>query len=346
MTSPHATPAAVGLRCDATPGSGVGHVVRCVALADELRRRGHRVVLVGRVEVGWVAELLAERAIATVAAPDDPAALADLAVGSGLGAVVLDGYLLDPGCGSALRAHGIRVLSLVDGDWGRGQDADVYLDQNLGAAGPLGPSPAAVHLAGLDYALFRDDVVAHRDDAPLPTGDRPRLLAMFGGTDPFGAAAVVVPLALGTGAPVEVVAVAANPGIAAELEALATGRGQSVTVLHSAPSLGAVAATCDAAVSAAGSTTWELLCLGVPTALVAVVDNQEVGYLATVDRGVVDPCGRLAGLRADPAAREACVAVLRRLLTDPGHRAELRARGRALVDGRGRERVADALLPR
>jgi spore coat polysaccharide biosynthesis predicted glycosyltransferase SpsG len=289
--------------------------------------------------------MLAERGIDVVAAPEDPDGLADLAVREGLGAVVIDGYHLAPGTGTALRAHGIRVLSIVDGGWGAGQDADVYLDQNLGATAPLGPRRDAVHLAGLDYALFRDDVLAHRTETDRrPTPGRPRLLALFGGTDPYGAAPVVVPLALATGVPVEVVAVAANPEIAAALEALPTGPDQAVTVLPSAPSLGEVAASCDAAVSAAGSSTWELLCLGVPTALVSVVANQEVGYVATVAEGVVDPAGRLAALREDPDERDRVVGVLRRLLTDAGHRAALRQRGMGLVDGHGRTRVADALL--
>lgn len=346
VTSPDATPMVVGLRCDADAASGVGHVVRSVALADELRRRGHSAVLLGTVAVDWVRGLLAERGIEIAPAPDSPDGLADLAGELGLGAVVLDGYRLDPGCGAAIRARGIRVLSIVDGDWGGGQAADVYLDQNLGARPPAASIPGAVQLAGIDYVLFRDDVLARRP-APgevRPHPERPRLLALFGGTDPHGAAPVVVGLALATGVPVEIVAVAAREELAVALSELPTGPEQTVTVLPSAPSLAAVAASCDAAVSAAGSSTWELLCLGVPTALVAVVDNQEIGYVATVERGVADPAGRLGALRNEESARADSTTVLRRLLTDPRHRAELRRRGMELVDGRGRERVADALL--
>ena len=32
----------------------------------------------------------------------------------------------------------------------------------------------------------------------------------------------------------------------------------------------------DAAISAAGSTTWELLCLGIPTAIIPVAENQRL----------------------------------------------------------------------
>ncbi|BDZ58913.1 hypothetical protein GCM10025872_25700 [Barrientosiimonas endolithica] len=56
------------------------------------------------------------------------------------------------------------------------------------------------------------------------------------------------------------------------------------------------------------------------------------------------PLGELAALRTDPAERDAAVARLRGLLLDAAERGRLAARGRELVDGRGRERVADALL--
>jgi spore coat polysaccharide biosynthesis predicted glycosyltransferase SpsG len=98
----------------------------------------------------------------------------------------------------------------------------------------------------------------------------------------------------------------------------------------------------DLAVSASGTSTWELLCLGVPAALIWVVDNQIIGYERTVARGLAAGLGHVSGL--DRSSRAAVV--LRRLLTDPPLRAALASRAWAAVDGRGAQRVADALLAR
>ena len=54
----------VGIRCDARAAIGVGHLVRCIALAEELVGRGHEVVFFGVVDVPWASRQLADRGLA------------------------------------------------------------------------------------------------------------------------------------------------------------------------------------------------------------------------------------------------------------------------------------------
>lgn len=338
MTQPH-----VGIRADATPTMGVGHVVRCLALAEELLERGAEVTLLGTVDVEWLARLIESADIAVVPVPDPAADVVALAVRLGVDALVVDGYGLDPRIGSTARAAGMTVLALHDGPFGADQDADVYLDQNFGAV----PHPAGdrgrVSLAGVEHALFRGDVLALADrprPAPSPAG----VLAVFGGTDPFGAAAVVVPLVLATGVPLELTCIVARPELREAVERLPTAPGQTVRVLAPTPDVMALAARSTATVSAAGSSIWELLHLGVPTGIVAVADNQEPTYADVTSQGVVAPVGLLAELRDSPEARAEATSVLRRLLTDTTYQERLGHRARTLVDGQGRRRVVDALL--
>ncbi|MGO4600050.1 PseG/SpsG family protein [Terrabacter sp. 2RAF25] len=337
-------PVHIALRCDARPETGTGHVVRCLALGDELASRGVHVSLLGEVTgVPWLTDQIERRGLAVVAAPDDPEALATLARDARVDAVVLDGYHLDPGCGRALHAAGITVLSVLDDTFGGGQEADLYLDQNFGATPAPGVDPER-QLLGLDYSLFRDEVLRHRPTTPRRApGATPRVLAVFGGSDPYAAAPVIVPLLLASGRAMHVVAVAARPEIATALEALPTVTGQHVEVVAPTPDLAALAATCDVAVTAAGSSVWEFLCLGLPSMLVCVVDNQSPGYEAVTQRGLAEPFGHLSQLRGDEAMRSAAVAVADRLLSDPERQASLAAAGMSLVDGKGRARVADAL---
>ena len=125
------------MRCDAGPATGVGHLVRCVALAEELVGRGLGVVFLGDLGgLPFAQRQLADRGLPLLPAPAAPEDLADLAVSLGLAAVVLDGYHLDPGCGAALTARGLPVLALSDGGFGADQRATIHLDQNLGAVRP------------------------------------------------------------------------------------------------------------------------------------------------------------------------------------------------------------------
>ncbi|NHN54606.1 spore coat protein [Calidifontibacter sp. DB0510] len=331
----------VAIRVDAAPSTGVGHAIRCLALAQELLARGVPVTVFGEFSVPWVTQAYAAAGLAPVPAGELSSAPVSHAV--------LDGYDLSPQVGIALRDRGIRLLALADGDFGAGQVADLYLDQNLAARLDSGryANPQAEVLAGTDYTLFRDEVLQHRRELPWQESAPPTVLAVFGGTDPYDAAATVVPLLLETGKPMALKAIAAQPATADALRRLPVTDGQHLEVLGPQRDLAAVAAGCDAAVSAAGSTVWELACLGVPTAVVCVVDNQEPGYAAALSTGVVGAAGRLEALRSgDPAERRLALDTLTRLTGDPAYRGELAQRGRSRFDGLGRRRVVDRLLAR
>ncbi|TMR10545.1 spore coat protein [Nonomuraea turkmeniaca] len=316
----------VGFRCDAGVGRGVGHLVRCVALAEELRARGVDVVFLGAVDGSeWARAQLRDRGLPLLEAPRAPARLAVLARELRLGAVVLDSYDLPEGTGTALRNAGLAVLAIVDGD-PLGQAADLYLDQNLGAE--RRPFPAGRRLAGARYVLLRDSVLrCTRAPRELRrAGAVPRVLCFFGGTDSAGVASAWAEALLATGVPFEGTVVSPEPFAA----------GDAITVIPPTDRLPELMATADLVVTAAGSAIWELLHLGVPAALTWVAGNQLIGYEELVGRGVA------AGLGNTPDAR--AVGTLARLLADPAAREEHGRRGRGLVDGRGRERVGDALL--
>ncbi|MEV0380159.1 hypothetical protein [Nonomuraea sp. NPDC050643] len=328
-----ARPVRVGFRCDAGAGSGVGHLVRCVALAEELSARGTEVVFLGEVrDSAWALAQLNGRGFTLVPAPAEPAGLAALAARLRLGAVVLDSYRLPEGTGAVLRKAGLPVLAIVDGD-PLGQEADLYLDQNLGAERrPF----HGERLAGAPYVLLRDSV--RRLGRAAGGGRVPRVLCFFGGTDSAGVAPAWARALLATGRPFHGTVVSPAP-----FEA-----GGPITVIPPTDRLPELMAGADLVVTAAGSAIWELCHLGVPTALTWVAGNQLIGYEELVGRGVAAGLGRSPSLTDAPSPAASvgagAVGVLSRLLADPAVREEHGRRGRGLVDGRGRERVADALL--
>lgn len=340
-----AAPAAVLLRADAVHEVGVGHAMRLLALAQELVRRGTQVHLAGDLEVDWVARAYARAGIVVHPRPHSPERFLELAGSLGAPVCVLDRYDLGPAWGRTLRDAGLGVMAMVDGPFGADQDADLYVDQNPGAL-PRAVDAGQVALAGEDYALFRDDVLTLRRTPPgLPPNDptRPlRVLAVFGGTDPMSAAPVVTPLVLATGVPVELTVVSPNDAWAADLHTTLRP-GQSLDVIAPVTDLAARAVANDVVITASGSSVWELLCLGVPIGVVCVIDNQAPGYTIVTERDLVAGVGHLTSLRDDETARSAAVAELRATFTDPELRRARAQRGQALLDGRGRERVADAL---
>ncbi|RAO27207.1 hypothetical protein PSN13_06123 [Micromonospora saelicesensis] len=307
----------------------------------------------GAVErLDWATAELAARGIPLLPGPDSAAELVEAARRHHLDVLVLDSYELDPAGAGALRAAGVHTLAIIDGD-SRGQVADLYLDQNFGAERP-GPGSAAELpgrlLAGSGYALLRDTVISARPPVvpPATAVSRPRVLAFFGGTDAVGAAPVLTRVLVATGHPMDLTVIVGRPEIEAEVDDVAPGRGQTIRPVPPTTSLPALITEADLVVSAAGTSTWELCCLGAPSALVCVVDNQRESYTRVVRHGLAAGLGELpeltAGGVAGRAARATAARTLHGLLSSPQRRTTLAARAWSTVDGQGRARVVDAVF--
>ncbi len=329
--------------CDAGPEVGIGHVMRCLALAEELLERGLAVVLVtDLVGVPWAEEQVRRRGI-VVRPPSPGETVWDAVAAVGPIAVVVDSYLLGDEVYVALKASW-PLLALVDGD-PRGRAADIYLDQNLGAEDSAGPLPDGTRfLGGLDYAQQRRDIVKQRPAAPKIAADEHdplSVLAFFGGTDAYGVAPRVARLVAASGLPCALTVVAATTALAEQIEAVEPAPGQTVKVIGPTDDLPALVAEADLVLSAAGTSAWELFCLGAAVGFVCVADNQAAAYTRMGKEGLAVGVATLAELEGDDAGVRPR---LRELFGDVRLRERLRAACWAKVDGRGPARVADALL--
>jgi spore coat polysaccharide biosynthesis predicted glycosyltransferase SpsG len=336
----------VGLRCDAGPSIGVGHLSRCLALAEEFAARGHEPLLMGDLgRLDWARRQVTDLGLPLLPGPATPAAMAAAVAAHRLDLVVVDSYELDPACAGAVRRAGVPVLAVVDGDT-RGQRADLYVDPNLGAErSPVAVPRGAMLLAGLRYALLRDRVRWWRPAGPRSANapaEPPTVVCFFGGTDARDAAPLVTGVLLETGEPMRVITVAGGARGRLALAELATGPGQSLTVIDPTDDLPRLVVNADLVVAAAGTSMWELLCLGAAVAVVWVAENQRHGFAPVVAGGYAVGLGHLpdlAGVGRKPARLS-----LSDLLRNATTRSALSTRGWHAVDGHGRRRVVDAAL--
>ena len=91
-------------------------------------------------------------------------------------------------------------------------------------------------------------------------------------------------------------------------------------------------ADCDLAIGAPGGSAWERCCLGLPTVLVVLAENQRAGARALATAGA-------AVLLGGPEAVDTELAVVLDQLAKPGALQELSRRCAGLTDGRGVDRV-------
>jgi UDP-2,4-diacetamido-2,4,6-trideoxy-beta-L-altropyranose hydrolase len=336
------------VRADASSAIGMGHAMRCLALAQALadERGATATFLMADPPDAFVARAGDEhaRVVALAAAPgslQDAEETAARARADEAGWVVVDGYHLDGAYQRALRDAGLRLLVIDDHAHLDRYHADVLLNQNAGAsAGDYRDrAPGARLLLGPSHALLRREFRRWNGaPRPVPAIAR-RILVTLGGADPDDVTSRVLGALASFDEPheVQVLAGGANPNLEAIERAAASGQ-HPVQLVVDARDMPRRMAWADLAIAAAGSTSWELARMGTPQLAIVLADNQQ-----PIERGL-EACGLAVGLGRHADLRpERIVAAVRDLARDAGRRAELSRRGRELVDGRGALRVLAAM---
>ena len=338
------------VRADADGRIGSGHVMRSLALAQEWQRQGGEVIFLGRIGDSLLRQRLEAEGCRVETLPashpdprDQPASLAWLGEQAGQpGWLVADGYHFDGPYHQALRASGWSLLVIDDYAHLPVYHADILLNPNA-YAGDLKYHTDAdtLLLLGSRFTPLRREFT-HPAGREQPPGDHPgrRILVTMGGADPDNAGGRVVEALLALNRDdleVKIVIGPLNPHRPALVNQVAAARFRTellAAVSDMAPLMG----WADLAISAAGSTCWELAALGVPMVVTVLADNQERVAASLAAQGVGVNLGWHHAWEAKDAA-----AVIRELLADPARLRQMAENGHRLVDGRGSERVVRAM---
>ena len=351
MIPPNATanPTRVMFLPDSGPEIGGGHVMRCLTLAAALGVRGAVCGFAARPSAGRVLDAFAGPGIERLPVDegDLPALVrqAETAAASwGAQVVIADHYGLNAHHEARLRGGGRRLIALDDMPT-RPHACDLLVDATLGRTADdyngLLPPDARV-LAGPEHALVRPEfatdrqrVLARREDA----GPARKLLISLGLTDLRGVTGRIAHLirpVLGV-IEADIVAGAGAPSLT-WLKRLEVDDAR-IRVHVETPEMAQLVGEADLAIGAGGSSTWERACLGLPTVVLILADNQRALALALERQGAalaVEAGGEAFGQRLTGA--------FVRLSGDVGLRASLSRVSAALCDGLGAQRVADAIM--
>lgn len=260
--------------------------MRCLALAQAWQDVGGTVALAAAELPETLALRLAREQLGLhrldvpVANEADAAATAQIAQQTGAVWVAVDGYRFKAEYLEALGRTGFRILSLDDMAHLDRYPVDLLLNQNLSARREHYRdklSPHASLLLGPRYSLLRREFrLAHPKREPL-AGRAPRVLISFGGSDPENCTeAVLRRLAQRTGAwEVQVLAGAANPHVAA-LRNFALRAPFPCSIHVNVGNVAALMARADVAITAGGSTVWELAAMRLPALIGAISEDQRL----------------------------------------------------------------------
>lgn len=352
----------VAIRTDASDAIGTGHLVRCLTLADALQVAGHQCHFVLRDHPGCSREWVAERGYSlSLLPPPDGDHDGDLPhsawlgtsqqcdakqtideIGEGWDWIVVDHYALDRRWEDAVRSA-TRCIMAIDDLADRQHAIDLLVDQNL-QVGPdryAGLAEHAVQLVGPDYALLRAEFPRLRQGRcePRVIAREPRVLIYFGGIDADGATMLAIEAItcadLG-GVRVDVVVGTRNPHLPAIRATCA--RDPRFRLHEGGADMAELMTRAWLSIGASGATSWERCCLGLPTILLTLAENQRPAATALAREPAALWLGDLSNVTVDLVA-----GTLKLLAQSPDLHLTMARRGMALIDGLGTARVRQAM---
>jgi len=336
------------IRADASVRMGTGHVMRCLGLAQAWQDEGGRVVYAmaaaspGMEERLRAEEIEVRRLAVEPGSAEDALATIETAKTEGIAWIVVDGYHFDEPFQRTVKQAEQRLLAVDDFGKLPHYWADIVLNQDPIAEESLygNREPYTRLLLGTEYTFlrreFRARPSARRQTPPVAR----KLLVTMGGSDPDNVTEKVIRSldSVAVDGLEAIVLVGPSNPHGPRLEVAARECRARIQLLRNPPNIPELMAECDMAVTAGGSTIWELAYFGMPCIVLTLAENQEPVAQLLHRRG--------ACLGLGPDARKAAAdlaATISALCHDPTARAALGAKLGAAIDGRGAERVCAAM---
>lgn len=351
----------IAFRTDAGAQVGTGHFMRCLTLADELKKHGARIRFISRNLPEHLSNMLNEKGMEYLPLSIDVAkeSLDELLHATWLGTsqaqdaqatiqalayqswdwVIVDHYALDERWERTVRSN-CKKLMVIDDLADRQHDCDVLLDQNYYAdmqTRYISKVPTHCQLLlGPRYALLNEDFITLREKVKVRTGDVKKILVFFGGVDAgnYSSLAIQALAELNIRQQVDVVIGSQHPN----REQIQQSCIQHGFICHvQTARMAELMADADLAIGAGGTATWERCCLGLPTISFCLAENQR--------KLIAD--GSAAGLLYAPISGRTLLEVirdhLRNLLENPALINLISETAMKFVDGKGSLRVASAM---
>jgi UDP-2,4-diacetamido-2,4,6-trideoxy-beta-L-altropyranose hydrolase len=336
------------IRADASGAIGSGHIARCLALAQGWRAGGGTAVFAMSESTPAIEQRLAEercRVVHIDGAPgsdEDCSGMCALAGAESPSWIVFDSYALDSRYRQAIQESGQRCLVVDDNGGNEFFGSDLVLNQNLHACELMYPNHASQTrlLLGAQYAMLRDEFAPYREWSRTIPERAMRVLVTMGGSDPTNfTPRVLSSLVQIPAREVDIrVIIGGSSEHASAVEEAASLLPGRVALLRDVRNMAELMAWADLAIAGAGTTCWEMCLLGLPAILIVAAQNQEAIARGMASAGAAFNAGQAREVDCDALAKEA-----EKILMSSGQRRAMSQAARNLVDGRGRERVLDAM---
>lgn len=275
----------VMLRVDASRTIGWGHLMRCLSLAEQLNDFGFKIIFACKKAESKIRSKLQELGVPVIWFPADlplnDDAWKTVRAAKRLAAdwIVLDGYRYDCRYQSVLKRQGFKVMS-IDDMTAQQFKSDIVLNQNLNAeryARYHVPPDTKVFL-GVRYALLRSQIRKAKRGFHRRLGNKcDKILVIIGGGKYESVLRKIISALKNYDRhqlKIRIVCARISKELRAELTQNGYMRNHQLNLFVAPPSVADHIKWCDFAITAAGSTVWELAGFQTPMLVGVLADNQ------------------------------------------------------------------------
>ena len=342
-------------RADGNEKVGTGHIMRCLSIADSLKRKGEESVFVSADDkMKTLIEKRGYECIVLHTSFDNMEAelpaLKELAAFKSASVVIIDSYYVTDSYFSLI-GEGKKTVYIDD----RTSDAfetDVLINYNVFADPEKYKNiykneniKEPEFILGPEYAPLRKEFGIKKERGIKENADN--ILIMTGGADPTHVAPKLAQKIIDDTDPKALSDIRFHfviGSMSTDYEKMAElgDRSYGKIELHrNVTDMKSLMEGCDMAVSAAGSTLYELCACAVPTVTYVLADNQIPAEKAFLERGAMLSAG---DAREGDIFYDRLYDRIKNLIGDPSERARLSMSAAGITDGKGAERIADKLI--
>jgi len=330
----------VAFRVDASSNIGIGHLTRCLALSEELTRKGHDCYFLSKIENNELINKIEKNNIhyqinSNATLLEDNKTLVKFAKEKDINWIVTDHYGINAEYIKEIKQNNFKVLS-VDDNAQIHYYSDIVLNQNIGSEKlNFSAEKYTKFLLGAKYAIIRDELLIEKNKKE--GNEVKKILITLGGTDKDNFILTIIKFLKDFCKTLEfnVIVGPLNPFFD-EIRNYVKEGNLKIKVIKSPKNMADIYLRSDIAVSAGGASCYELAYFGIPNIIITVADNQ-LNVASELDKQKI---GLYVGKKEEIKEKE-FENKFKGLVDNNSLRKQMSQNGKKLIDGKGKERVVN-----
>jgi len=331
----------IAFRVDASPAIGIGHLMRCIALSEELIKRGNICSFVTKIDDISLIKKIKENNInikyidSNATLDDDKNQLLKYCRNNNINWIITDSYNINSKYLKEMKKNGFKVLS-IDDTAQIHYYSDIVLNQNIGSDKLIfSAEKYSKFLLGPKYAMLRNDLLRRHEK--IDRENIEKLLIMFGGSDNDNLTLKIIDLLKSFSKKIDfsVIIGPLNP-FYDDIEKYIKKENLKIKLIKSPENIVDLYLDTDIAISAGGTTCYELAYFGIPNIIITIADNQFKNASELDKQKVSIYLGKKEEIKPKQLKNK-----FNELVNNLPLSKNLSRNGKKMVDGKGKERIVD-----